>query len=259
MKVKSASGTTRKFGLYECIRQAARRREPSTIRNPWWHTLRRDARSGVAQTDQVAMTGRSSSRCRSRRRGAAAARLGGRLTRRDQRGRARRAGLIQPAQASGKGASTGSPEGSTTPELRAVHPRHALYIACLRGGAAVAWSSAAATSGWRRSSCWPATPRSCWSRRGHPLRELAAEGSIGWERRAYEPGDLEGCLIAIAATRGHRYQHRPVFNDAGGRVMLVNVSRRAPLAFILPHRSSHRPMAVAISTRRRLAVTQPSR
>src|SRR5246127_1915590 len=35
----------------------------------------------------------------------------------------------------------------------------------------------------------------------HPaLRELAEERSIRWERRPYERGDLDGCLIAIAAT-----------------------------------------------------------
>src|SRR3984893_16467851 len=32
------------------------------------------------------------------------------------------------------------------------------------------------------------------------LQELAAEGSITWHRRSYATGDLEGCLIAIAAT-----------------------------------------------------------
>src|ERR1700751_2475377 len=35
----------------------------------------------------------------------------------------------------------------------------------------------------------------------HPaLVELAGEGSIRWERRAYAAGDLDACLIAIAAT-----------------------------------------------------------
>src|SRR5881628_3073041 len=34
-----------------------------------------------------------------------------------------------------------------------------------------------------------------------PLRTLASEGSIRWERREYAgPGDLEGVFIAIAAT-----------------------------------------------------------
>src|SRR2546421_6918155 len=32
------------------------------------------------------------------------------------------------------------------------------------------------------------------------LRELADEGSITWEQRAFETGDLEGKFIAIAAT-----------------------------------------------------------
>src|ERR1051325_9313763 len=32
-----------------------------------------------------------------------------------------------------------------------------------------------------------------------PLRELATEGSIAWERREYRASDLEGTFIAIAA------------------------------------------------------------
>ena len=32
------------------------------------------------------------------------------------------------------------------------------------------------------------------------LVQLALEGSIRWERREYRPEDLDGCLIAIAAT-----------------------------------------------------------
>src|SRR5918999_2525201 len=33
-----------------------------------------------------------------------------------------------------------------------------------------------------------------------PLRELAEEGSIRWEQRVYEPADLEGTFMVIAAT-----------------------------------------------------------
>src|SRR2546421_3493962 len=33
-----------------------------------------------------------------------------------------------------------------------------------------------------------------------PLRELAAEGSIRWERREYRSEDLEGAFVVIAAT-----------------------------------------------------------
>src|ERR1700734_907467 len=57
----------------------------------------------------------------------------------------------------------------------------------------------------------------------HPeLVQLALEGSIGWEQREYQPGDLEGSLIAIAATDDTDLNIR-VFEDAEARSMLVNV------------------------------------
>ena len=81
-----------------------------------------------------------------------------------------------------------------------------------------------------------------------PLRELAEEGSIRWERREYEPADLERTFIAIAATNDTDVNIR-VFEDAERRAMLVNVVDVPPLCnFILPaiHRSG--PLAIAIST-----------
>ena len=81
-----------------------------------------------------------------------------------------------------------------------------------------------------------------------PLRALAAEGSIRWERREYETGDLEGTFIAVAATSDTDVNIR-VFEDAERRAMLVNVVDVPPLCnFILPaiHRSG--PLAIAIST-----------
>jgi len=83
----------------------------------------------------------------------------------------------------------------------------------------------------------------------HPaLLELADEGSIRWERRAYESGDLEGCLIAIAATDDTDVNIQ-VFNDAEQRAMLVNVVDVPPLCnFILPAIVRTGPLAVAIST-----------
>jgi precorrin-2 dehydrogenase / sirohydrochlorin ferrochelatase len=81
-----------------------------------------------------------------------------------------------------------------------------------------------------------------------PLRELAAEGSIRWEQRGYETGDLEGTFIAIAATNDTDVNIR-VFEDAEQRAMLVNVVDVPPLCnFILPaiHRTG--PLAIAIST-----------
>ena len=81
-----------------------------------------------------------------------------------------------------------------------------------------------------------------------PLRELAAEGSIRWEQRGYETGDLDGTFIAIAATNDTDVNIR-VFEDAERRAMLVNVVDVPPLCnFILPaiHRTG--PLAIAIST-----------
>jgi precorrin-2 dehydrogenase / sirohydrochlorin ferrochelatase len=83
----------------------------------------------------------------------------------------------------------------------------------------------------------------------HPaLQELAAEGSITWERREYVSADLEGCLIAIAATDNTEVNIE-VFNDAEKRAMLVNVVDVPPLCnFILPAIVRNGPLAVAIST-----------
>src|ERR1700746_921781 len=83
----------------------------------------------------------------------------------------------------------------------------------------------------------------------HPeLVQLALEGSIRWERRTYEASDLEGCLIAIAATNVTDVNIR-VFEDAEARAMLVNVVDVPPLCnFILPAIVRTGPLAVAIST-----------
>src|SRR5579875_1056452 len=80
------------------------------------------------------------------------------------------------------------------------------------------------------------------------LAELAAEGSIRWEQREYRPDDLEGCLIAIAATSDTDVNIR-VFEDAERRAMLVNVVDVPPLCnFILPAIVRTGPLAIAIST-----------
>jgi siroheme synthase-like protein len=83
----------------------------------------------------------------------------------------------------------------------------------------------------------------------HPeLAQLALEGSIRWERREYGAGDLDGCLIAIAATSDTDTNVR-VFQDAEERAMLVNVVDVPPLCnFILPAIVRTGPLAVAIST-----------
>jgi siroheme synthase-like protein len=80
------------------------------------------------------------------------------------------------------------------------------------------------------------------------LAQLALEGSIRWERREYQSGDLEGALIAIAATNDTDLNIR-VFEDAEARSMLVNVVDVPPLCnFILPAIVRNGPLAIAIST-----------
>ncbi|MDP9228813.1 MAG: bifunctional precorrin-2 dehydrogenase/sirohydrochlorin ferrochelatase [Actinomycetota bacterium] len=80
------------------------------------------------------------------------------------------------------------------------------------------------------------------------LASLAAEGSIRWERRAYQPGDLEGTFIVIAATSDTDL-NIGVYEDAERRAMLVNVVDVPPLCnFILPAIVRQGSIAIAIST-----------
>ena len=81
------------------------------------------------------------------------------------------------------------------------------------------------------------------------LEQLAAEGSIAWERRAYAgPEDLEGAFMVIASTDDTDI-NIAVYDDAERRAMLVNVVDVPPLCnFILPAIVRTGPLAIAIST-----------
>jgi siroheme synthase-like protein len=80
------------------------------------------------------------------------------------------------------------------------------------------------------------------------LEALASEGSIAWERRAYEPADLEGTFMVIAATNDTDV-NIGIYEDAERRAMLVNVVDVPPLCnFILPAIVRTGPLAIAIST-----------
>ncbi len=81
------------------------------------------------------------------------------------------------------------------------------------------------------------------------LEELAAEGSIAWERREYAgPADLEGVFMVIACTDDTDI-NISVYDDAERRAMLVNIVDVPPLCnFILPAIVRTGPLAVAIST-----------
>ncbi len=80
------------------------------------------------------------------------------------------------------------------------------------------------------------------------LADLAREGSITWERREYQPSDLEGTFMVIAATADTDV-NIGVYEDAERRAMLVNVVDVPPLCnFILPAIVRTGPLAIAIST-----------
>ena len=80
------------------------------------------------------------------------------------------------------------------------------------------------------------------------LQRLAGEGSIRWEQREYEPADLEGTFMVIAATDDTDV-NIGIYDDAEKRAMLVNVVDVPPLCnFILPAIIRTGPLAIAIST-----------
>jgi siroheme synthase-like protein len=80
------------------------------------------------------------------------------------------------------------------------------------------------------------------------LRSLASEGSIEWEQRVYEPSDLEGTFMVIAATNDTDV-NIGIYDDAEQRAMLANVVDVPPLCnFILPAIVRTGPLAIAIST-----------
>ena len=84
----------------------------------------------------------------------------------------------------------------------------------------------------------------------HPeLENLAAEGSIEWEKRDYaDAADLEGVFMVIASTDDTEVNIK-VYDDAEKRAMLVNIVDVPPLCnFILPAIVRTGPLAIAIST-----------
>ncbi len=80
------------------------------------------------------------------------------------------------------------------------------------------------------------------------VRALAAEGSIEWIERGFEPADLEGKFMVIAATDDTDV-NIAVYEVAEQRAMLVNVVDVPSLCnFILPAIVRTGPLAIAIST-----------
>lgn len=80
------------------------------------------------------------------------------------------------------------------------------------------------------------------------IRDLAAEGAITLEERPYDPSDLEGHLLVVAATEDTALNVE-IYEQAEARAMLVNVVDVPPLCnFILPAIVRSGPIAIAIST-----------
>jgi precorrin-2 dehydrogenase len=66
--------------------------------------------------------------------------------------------------------------------------------------------------------------------------------------RAYEPSDLDGCFLVVAATDDRALQ-RQIFGDAEAQAVLCNVPDAPELcSFILPAVHRDGPIAIAVST-----------
>ncbi len=80
------------------------------------------------------------------------------------------------------------------------------------------------------------------------IRRWASEERIALELRAFEPSDLDGCFLVIAATERNDV-NVAVFEGAEARQMLCNVVDVTHLCnFILPSISRRGDLAIAVST-----------
>ncbi|MCH8205652.1 MAG: bifunctional precorrin-2 dehydrogenase/sirohydrochlorin ferrochelatase [Chloroflexi bacterium] len=80
------------------------------------------------------------------------------------------------------------------------------------------------------------------------VRELADAGEVTWFRREYQPGDLEGAILAIAATDDNSVNRR-IAKEAEERNVLLNVVDVTHLCtFIAPSVARRGSVTVATST-----------
>jgi len=80
------------------------------------------------------------------------------------------------------------------------------------------------------------------------VRALAAQGRATWIRRDYEPADIDGRRLVIAATSDTELNRR-VHADAESRDVFVNVADVPELCtFILPAIVRTDPVSIAITT-----------
>ena len=80
------------------------------------------------------------------------------------------------------------------------------------------------------------------------IRQAAQRGDITWLERAYEPGDLEGAFIGVAATNVW-HVNREIYEEAERLGVLLNVVDDPDLcSFIAPSVVKREPVTLAIST-----------
>jgi len=80
------------------------------------------------------------------------------------------------------------------------------------------------------------------------LRALAEQGALTWRARRFDPADLEGCTLVIAATEDEEVNRR-VVDEAHRRGLLVNVVDVPELCdFYVPSVLRRGPLAVAVSS-----------
>ena len=80
------------------------------------------------------------------------------------------------------------------------------------------------------------------------IQQMAEKGVVEWTARKYQPGDLEGAFLGIAAT-DVRQVNQQIFHEAEELGVVLNVVDDAELcAFIAPSIVERGPVTVAIST-----------
>ena len=80
------------------------------------------------------------------------------------------------------------------------------------------------------------------------VKSMADNGTLLWEKREYQEGDLEGAFLAIAATDNNSV-NREIYREAEKRSVLLNVADVTHLCtFIAPSVVRRGEVTVAIST-----------
>jgi precorrin-2 dehydrogenase/sirohydrochlorin ferrochelatase len=78
------------------------------------------------------------------------------------------------------------------------------------------------------------------------IQDAAADGRLVWLRRRYQPGDLDGALLAIAATANHTIDQGVSEEAAKQQVLCIRVNGKGTAA--LPAVVRRGPLQLAVST-----------